>query len=84
MAKAENKFQKYEIARLLGARALQISMGAPFLIKLSEKELEELHYDPLSIAELELKEGVLPINIRRPLPRSSVVKEEQAEQGGSS
>ncbi len=36
------KFTKYEKARLLGARALQISMGAPFLIKISDQELEKL------------------------------------------
>ena len=35
-------FTKYERARMLGSRALQIAMGAPFLIKLSEEDLEKL------------------------------------------
>lgn len=56
---------KYEKARILGARALQISMGAPFLVKLSKKELEELNYDPLKIARRELEDGVVPLVVKR-------------------
>lgn len=52
---------RFERARVLGARALQISMGAPPLIETSGKT-------PLEIAECELKEGVLPLTIRRRLP----------------
>ena len=59
--KSEIKLNKYEKARILGSRALQISMGAPFLIKLSKKDLEELNYDPLLIAEKEMEEGDIPI-----------------------
>ncbi len=59
---------KYEKARLLGARALQISMGAPLLVKLSEEELEKIKYNPLEIAKIEFKKGVLPITVKRPLP----------------
>lgn len=62
------KFTKYEIARILGARALQVSMNAPILIKLSKEELEALNYDPLKIAELEFFEGILPITVKRPMP----------------
>ena len=56
---------KYERARVISTRALQISMGAPFLVKLSEKELEELHYDPVKIAALELEKGVIPIDVKK-------------------
>lgn len=69
---AEEKFNehtKYEKARMLGARAMQIAMGAPFLVKLSEKELEELQYNPLEIAKLEFEKGILPISIKRPMPK---------------
>ena len=59
---------KYEKARLIGARALQISMGAPFLIKLTKKQLEELKYNPLDIAKKEFDEGVLPMEIKRLKP----------------
>lgn len=62
------KFTKYEKARMIGSRALQISMGAPFLVKLSKKNLEELKYNPLEIAKLEFEKGVLPITVRRTLP----------------
>lgn len=54
---------KYEKARVIGARALQISMGAPILVE-HPKELTS----PLEIAEYELKLGVLPMTIRRRLP----------------
>ena len=62
------KYTKYEIARMIGSRALQISMGAPFLVKLSEKDLEEIGYNPIEIAKKELELDVLPITVRRPRP----------------
>ena len=62
------KTTKYERARMIGSRALQISMGAPFLVKLSKKELEKLRYNPLEIAKLELEKGVLPLAVRRTMP----------------
>ena len=42
---------KYEKARIIGARALQISMGAPFAIDLSTEDLEKLKYNPVEIAK---------------------------------
>ncbi len=65
------QFSKYEVARIIGARALQIAMDAPLLLKIPENELKEMRYDSLRIAERELKEGVLPISIHRPTPRRS-------------
>ena len=64
----EEKYTKYERARMLGSRALQIAMGAPFLVKLNEKELAKLRYNPLEIAKLEFEQGLIPITIKRPLP----------------
>lgn len=61
-------FTKYEIARILGARALQISMNAPLLIKISKEDLERVNYDALKIAEIELNSDILPISIKRPFP----------------
>ena len=69
--KTQEKFTKYEIARIIGARALQIAMDAPILLKLSEDELKSLDYDALKIAEKELDEDALPISIHRPTPRKS-------------
>ncbi len=66
--KLEKKFTKYEIARILGARSLQLAMDAPILLKLSKEEENELNYDTLKIAEKELLQGVLPITVKRPFP----------------
>ena len=59
---------KYEKARMIGSRALQISQGAPFLVKLSKKELEGVKYNPIEIATIEFDKGLLPITVKRPLP----------------
>lgn len=69
--KLESKFTKYEIARILGARSLQLAMDAPVLLKLSKEEEAELNFDTLRIAERELEAEVLPITVKRPLPRKS-------------
>jgi DNA-directed RNA polymerase subunit K len=63
------QFTKYERARIIGARALQIAMNAPVLVKLSEEEMEKINYDALKIAEIELDSGILPISVKRPLPK---------------
>lgn len=62
------KYTKYEKARIIGARALQISMGAPVLIKLDKELLDKINYDPVAIAEIEYAKDILPITIKRPLP----------------
>lgn len=49
---------KYEVARLIGARALQLSMGAPPLIKLKEGKISFI-----SIAEEELEKGIIPLSV---------------------
>ncbi len=64
----EQHFTKYERARILGARALQLAMNAPLLIKISEEDLEKINYDVLKIAEIELDSNVLPISIKKPFP----------------
>ena len=61
-------FTKYETARILGARALQISMNAPLLIKIEKEDLERVKYDALKIAEIELNSEILPISVHRPFP----------------
>ncbi|AAY80704.1 DNA-directed RNA polymerase subunit K [Sulfolobus acidocaldarius] len=64
----KNKLTKYEIARIISARALQLSMGALPLIDTSNLKSD----DVISIAEEELKRGVLPITIRRIYPNGQV------------
>ncbi|MBT4334707.1 DNA-directed RNA polymerase subunit K [archaeon] len=58
-------YTKYEKARLIGARALQISMGAPFLVKLDQAALEAINYSPIKLARIEFEKGVLPIFVKR-------------------
>lgn len=62
-------FTKYEVARILGARALQIAMNAPLLIKITDEDLEKIKFDALKIAEVELESGVLPISVKKPFPQ---------------
>jgi len=64
----EQKFSKYERARILGARALQIAMNAPLLIKINQEDLEKIKFDALKIAEIELNSNILPISIKKPFP----------------
>ncbi|MEM4336905.1 MAG: DNA-directed RNA polymerase subunit K [Candidatus Woesearchaeota archaeon] len=64
----EEKLTKYEKARIIGSRALQISMGAPFLVKLEKEDLERIRYNPIEIAKIELEKGLIPIAIVRKLP----------------
>ena len=56
---------KYERARILGTRALQISLGAPVLVELGGE------VDPLEIAMKELKARKVPIIVRRYMPDKS-------------
>ncbi len=70
------EYTKYETARIIGARALQLSMGAPFLFKVTKEYLDEINYNPIEIAKKEFKEGILPITIKRPLPKK--VEDEEA------
>ena len=58
---------KYEKARVIGARALQISKNAPILVNINPQE----DTDPILIAEKELREGKIPFIIRRFLPDGS-------------
>jgi DNA-directed RNA polymerase subunit K len=54
------EYTKFEKARIIGARALQLAYGAPPLIKVPEGIT-----DPLDLAELEFDKGAIPITIIR-------------------
>ena len=60
------KLTRFERARIIGARSLQLSMGAPILA-----ELPEEMSDPIDIALTELKADILPMTLRRILPDRS-------------
>ncbi|QCE05757.1 DNA-directed RNA polymerases II, IV and V subunit 6A-like [Vigna unguiculata] len=63
--KTSKYMTKYERARILGTRAVQISMNAPVMVEL------EGETDPLEIAMKELRERKIPFTIRRYLPDGS-------------
>ncbi len=75
--KAENEFHdfqismdqigitSYEKARMIGARALQLSQGATSKLKLSQEDLEKIKFNPIEIAKLEFEQNVIPIGIKR-------------------
>jgi DNA-directed RNA polymerase subunit K len=54
------QYTKFEKARIIGARALQISMGAPVIIDIPPGLI-----DPVDIAMLEFENNVIPITIKR-------------------
>jgi DNA-directed RNA polymerase I, II, and III subunit RPABC2 len=57
------RLTRFERARIIGARALQLSLGAPPLIT-----VEGNAGDSIGISKLELEEKALPISLRRVLP----------------
>jgi DNA-directed RNA polymerase I, II, and III subunit RPABC2 len=57
------KLTRFERARIVGARSLQIAMGAPAFIP-----MEGAYRGPIETAMLEMEEDALPISIRRSLP----------------
>ncbi|MBI5227749.1 DNA-directed RNA polymerase subunit K [Candidatus Micrarchaeota archaeon] len=54
------QLSKYEEARIIGARALQLSMGAPPLVKVKDQTATFI-----DIAEQELEKGVVPLTVLR-------------------
>ena len=55
---ASKKFTRFERARIIGARALQLSMGAKPMVDVTPD------LDPIDIATMELKKNVLPLDVR--------------------
>ena len=58
MSQPQQRYNRYEKARILGARALQVSNGAPVL-------LDTMQTEPILIAAEEYDAGVLPFTVRR-------------------
>ena len=53
------EYTRFERARLIGARSLQIARGAPMIIKTDLK-------DPIEIAKLGFEKGLIPLDVKRP------------------
>ncbi len=54
------KYSKYEKARIVGARALQISLGAPIIIEIPKDVI-----DPLRIALVEYENEAIPMTVKK-------------------
>lgn len=57
------RYTRFEKARIIGARALQIAMGAPILM-----DIPKTAVDPIEIAWIEFNSGAIPITVKRDLP----------------
>ena len=57
------KLTRFERARIVGARSLQLAMGAPAFIP-----MEGTYKGPIDTAMMEMEADALPISIRRSLP----------------
>ncbi len=55
------EYTRFEKARIIGARSLQISMGAPTMLKIESETL----LDPVDVAIKEYEKGVIPITVIR-------------------
>lgn len=54
------KYTRFERARIIGARALQISLGAPIIVEAPAETI-----DPIEIAIAEFEKGVIPMTVKR-------------------
>jgi DNA-directed RNA polymerase subunit K len=64
----KDRLTRFEVARIVGARALQIALGAPILVDVKENK-----YDPINIAEEEFKARKIPMTIKRTLPNNKTM-----------
>ncbi len=59
------KYTRFEKARIIGSRALQLAMGAPLTLKLKKSDFERIRYSPIEIAKLEYEKELIPITVKR-------------------
>lgn len=62
----KDKLTRFEVARLLGARTLQISLGAPILVK-TEKTAH------IEVAQEEFRNKMIPITVKRKMPSGEYI-----------
>ena len=55
------RYTRFERARIVGARALQISMGSPVLVDMKDDSI----IDPIEIAIREYDMGAIPMTVKR-------------------
>jgi DNA-directed RNA polymerase subunit K/omega len=62
------KLTRFERARLLSARALQLSLGAPTLVKPNEKSIA------YTLAKEEFEQQKIPLSVLRRMPNNEVLR----------
>jgi DNA-directed RNA polymerase subunit K len=63
----KDRITRFEVARIIGARSLQISLGAPILVDYKGE------FDSLKISQEEFKAGMIPMTIKRTLPNNETI-----------
>ena len=61
-----NYLTRFEVARIISARSLQVALGAPYFVKVE-------NFDPKKIAKEEFKRKLIPMTIRRTLPNGEKI-----------
>lgn len=61
----DDKLSRFEIARLIGARSLQVALGAPVLLK------SIVGMSSLDIAKEEFRQSLIPMTVKRKMPNGS-------------
>jgi len=64
----ENDYTRFEIARIIRARALQISLGAPVLMNIDSTK------SAFDIAKIEFDNSLIPLTVKRKMPRKRKYK----------
>jgi DNA-directed RNA polymerase subunit K len=72
MAWPKDEFTRFEVARLIGARSLQIALGAPVLVKTEGLA----NPDSINVAKEEFRKKIIPITVKREMPDRSRVSVE--------
>ena len=62
----DDKLTRFEAARLIGARSLQIALGAPILTKIESS-------GSIDIAKAEFLKKVIPMTVKRKFPDGETV-----------
>ena len=65
------KLTRFEITRLISARSLQISLGAPALVK-----IDKPIYSPMDISKKEFDEKLIPLAVVRQMPNGEIQRVE--------
>lgn len=61
-----DKLTRFEVARIIAARALQIEFGAPCFVNIKGNSIEK--------AKEEFRKKLIPLTVRRRLPNGEIIE----------